>query len=121
VLRAVFNVVGRNCDDHVKNIAFLMNRRGEWRLAPAFDISYAWNPSGEWTSRHQMSVNGKRDGFEREDLIALARYADVKRVRANQMVDRVIDGVRRWPEFAEKEDIVDAWVAEIQAARRTDL
>jgi len=49
VLRAIFNVVGRNCDDHVKNIAFLMNRRGEWRLSPAFDISYAWNPSGQWT------------------------------------------------------------------------
>jgi serine/threonine-protein kinase HipA len=67
VLRAFFNVVGRNCDDHVKNIAFLMNRRGEWSLSPAFDVTYAWNPAGEWTSRHQMSINGKREAFERED------------------------------------------------------
>ena len=58
VLRAFFNVVGRNCDDHVKNIAFLMDRRGEWSLSPAFDVSYALNPAGEWTSRHQMSING---------------------------------------------------------------
>jgi serine/threonine-protein kinase HipA len=121
VLRAVFNVVGRNCDDHVKNIAFLMNRRGEWRLAPAFDISYAWNPSGEWTSRHQMSVNGKRDGLGREDLIALAKSADIKRARANQMIDRVIDAVRRWPELAARAGIADARAEQIQAAQRIDL
>jgi serine/threonine-protein kinase HipA len=121
VLRAIFNVVARNCDDHVKNIAFLMNRRGEWRLSPAFDISYAWNPSGEWTSRHQMSVNGKRDGFDREDLLVLAKAADIKRARAEQMVKRVIEAVRRWPDFAEKAGVDDAQVKKIQASQRTNL
>ncbi len=121
VLRTIFNVVGRNCDDHVKNIAFLMNRRGEWRLSPAFDISYAWNPSGEWTSRHQMSVNGKRDGFEREDLIVFANAADIKKVRANQMIDRVIETVRRWPDFAGEAAVADARMKEIQARHRTNL
>ena len=121
VLRAIFNVVGRNCDDHVKNIAFLMNRRGEWGLSPAFDISYAWNPSGEWTSRHQMSVNGKRDGFERDDLLALAKAADIKKARAEQMVKRVIEVVRRWPDFAKKAGVADEHVNKIQASQRTNL
>ena len=121
VLRAVFNVVGRNCDDHVKNIAFLMNRRGEWRLSPAFDISYAWNPSGAWTSRHQMSVNGKRDGVEREDLIALANVADIKRPHAERMVERIIEAVRRWPDFAGKAGIPGERIEKIQAAQRTNL
>ena len=121
ILRAIFNVVGRNCDDHVKNIAFLMNRRGEWRLSPAFDISYAWNSSGEWTSRHQMSVNGKRDRFEREDLLALANVADIKKARANQMIDRVIEAVRLWPDFAKKAGVADARVMEIQTNQRTNL
>jgi serine/threonine-protein kinase HipA len=121
ILRAIFNVVGRNCDDHVKNIAFLMNRRGEWRLSPAFDISYAWNSSGEWTSRHQLSVNGKRDRFEREDLLALAHVADIKKARANQMIDRVIEAVRLWPDFAKKAGVADARVMEIQANQRTNL
>ena len=58
-----------NHEDHVKNIAFLMNRQGNWRLSPAFDISYAFDPWGEWTSRHQMSINGKRDEFGRIDLL----------------------------------------------------
>ncbi len=121
VLRAMFNVVGRNCDDHVKNIAFLMDRRGEWRLSPAFDISYAWNPSGEWASRHQMSMNGKRDGFMREDLLAPAKVADIKKVRAEQMVDRVIEAVRRWPDFAGEAGVSDALAKVIQDSQRTNL
>ena len=121
VLRAFFNVVGRNCDDHVKNIAFIMNRRGEWRLSPAFDISYAWNPSGEWTSQHQMSVNGKRDRFEHEDLLALARAADIKKARAEQMIQRVIEAVRRWPDFAGKAGVNDEQVKKIQNNHLTNL
>ncbi len=121
VLRAIFNVVGHNCDDHVKNIAFLMNRWGEWRLSPAFDISYAWNPNGEWTSRHQMSVNGKRDGFEREDLLALAKAADIKKARSEQMIQRVIEVVRRWPDFAGEAGVNDEQVKKIQASHRTSL
>ena len=121
VLRAIFNIVGRNCDDHVKNIAFLMNRRGEWRLSPAFDLSYAWNPAGEWTSRHQMSVNGKRDDFAREDLLALAKAADIKKARAEQMINRVIEVMRRWPDFANKAEVANTRIKEIQAHHRTDL
>ena len=62
-LRMLFNVVARNQDDHVKNIAFLMDKAGAWSLAPAFDVTYAYNPAGLWTNRHQMTINGKTDGF----------------------------------------------------------
>jgi serine/threonine-protein kinase HipA len=98
-----------------------MNRRGEWRLSPAFDISYAWNPSGEWNSRHQMSVNGKRDGFEREDLLALAKAADIKKARSEQMFQRVIEVVCRWPDFAGEAGVNDEQVKKIQASHRTSL
>ena len=121
VLRAIFNIIGRNCDDHVKNIAFLMDRRGEWHLSPAFDISYAWNPSGEWTSRHQMSVNGKREGIERKDLVSLANAANIKMVRANQMIDSVIEVIRRWPEFADKAGVVDTRIKDIQTYQLINL
>ncbi len=120
VLRAFFNVIGRNCDDHVENITFIMNRRGEWRLSPAYDISYAWNPNGEWTSRHQMSVNGKRNRFELEDLLALARAADIKKARAKQMINRVTQAVLRWPDFAEKSGVNGARIKKIQAKQRTN-
>lgn len=58
--RMVFNVVVRNQDDHTKNISFLMDRDGKWRLSPAYDMGYAYNPDGQWTSAHQMSINGTR-------------------------------------------------------------
>lgn len=98
--RAVFNVLARNHDDHVKNIAFLMDRAGAWRLAPAFDVAYSYNPDGAWTSRHQMSINGKRDEFVREDLIALGAAANLKKTRAEAMIGEVAGALDHWPSHA---------------------
>lgn len=88
--RAYFNLVIRNQDDHVKNIAFLMDRDGRWRLAPAFDVTYAYNPLGAWTSQHQMSLNGKTSGFTMSDLLAFAAFCDVKPARARAILEQVL-------------------------------
>ena len=98
--RMVFNVMARNQDDHTKNIAFLMNPDGKWSLSPAFDMTYSHNPAGEWTDRHQMTVNGKRDQFRKEDLLAVAASSDLK--GAEQVIQEVLDAVEQWPEFAEQ-------------------
>jgi serine/threonine-protein kinase HipA len=98
--RATFNILARNHDDHVKNIAFLMNKQGEWRLSPAFDVAYAYNPTGAWTSRHQMSMNGKRDNFTYEDLVALAESAGLKRARADKIIKEIASAIRRWKSYA---------------------
>ena len=68
----VFNIVARNQDDHVKNIAFLMDREGAWSLAPAYDVIWAWRPGNPWLDSQQMSINGKRDGFTVADLREVA-------------------------------------------------
>ena len=98
--RAVFNILARNQDDHVKSIAFLMDGLGTWRLAPAYDVAYAYNPSGNWTREHQMSAAGKRDGFELEDLLRFADNSGLKRNFANRILDEVATAVRAWPQFA---------------------
>lgn len=98
--RMLFNVVARNQDDHVKNIAFLMDRQGQWSLAPAFDVTYSYNPAGDWTAQHQMTLNGKRDGFTRPDFSACAKAAMLKRGRDKAILEEVCDAVRRWPGFA---------------------
>ncbi len=108
VRRALFNVVARNQDDHVKNIAFLMNRRGEWSLSPAFDVSFNWNPGGAWTGKHQMSLRGKRDGFERGDLLEFALSAGVKKAAAKRMLDEINSAIHAWPELAEEADVPSA-------------
>ncbi len=98
--RAVFNVLARNQDDHVKNIAFLMDRSGRWSLSPAFDLAYAYNPSGDWTARHQMSLNGKLGDFTRADFGALARTGMLKRTRGTRIFEEVLDVVAAWPDYA---------------------
>ena len=100
--RMVFNIVARNQDDHVKNIAFLMNQQGEWSLAPAFDVTYSYNPIGAWTATHQMTMNGKRDGFKLADFETCAKAAVMKRGRAAAILDEVVAAVQQWPKFAEK-------------------
>jgi serine/threonine protein kinase HipA of HipAB toxin-antitoxin module len=77
-LRMVFNVLARNQDDHVKNIAFLMDRSGTLRLSPAYDVIWAFNPSGDWTSRRQISIDGERDHFVTDDLVAYGKAAPVR-------------------------------------------
>mgnify|MGYP003378872714 CR=1 FL=1 len=105
--RMVFNVVARNQDDHVKNIAFLMNKSGEWRLSPAFDMTYSFNPAGAWTARHQMTMNGKRDDFTMEDFNACAKTASMKRGRAAKIVAEVQATVSKWRSFAEQAGVPD--------------
>ena len=96
--RMVFNVLARNQDDHTRNIAFLMDKKGAWRLAPAFDVIWAFNPAGIWTNRHQMSINGKRDGLTWRDLEAPAKQHDIR--AAAKIREEVAAAVAEWLQCA---------------------
>jgi serine/threonine-protein kinase HipA len=100
--RMLFNVVARNQDDHVKNIAFLMDKEGRWSLAPAFDVAWSYNPEGKWTSRHQMSINGKRDGFVMDDFRVVAAAAGLARGRVETILEEVIHVVSKWATYADE-------------------
>ena len=116
--RMVFNIVARNQDDHVKNIAFLMNKQGEWSLAPAFDVTYSYNPSGSWTANHQMTLNGKRDNFTKVDFVACAKSSMMKRGRAETIMNEVENAVKRWPEFAAQAQVANKASRQIQETHR---
>jgi serine/threonine-protein kinase HipA len=117
--RMLFNVLARNQDDHTRNIAFLMDQEGHWTLAPAFDVVWAYNSKGEWTNRHQMTVNGKRDRFERADLLAVAEQFGIK--GAFDILAEVADAVARWPAFAKECGVNAALVKTISGTHRTKL
>ena len=119
--RAVFNVVTRNQDDHVKNISFLMDRSGSWRLSPAYDVAYSYNPSGSWTRDHQMSLAGKRNDFSRDDLMVFASNAGLKPTRARQAIEDVVTSVENWHEHADKARVEQLDVARIENTFRMDL
>jgi serine/threonine-protein kinase HipA len=119
--RMTFNVVARNQDDHVKNIAFLMNKQGQWSLSPAYDVMYSYNPSGDWTSRHQMSLNNKRDNFDREDFRAVERTASMKRGRADEILGEVCETVANWHEFASQAGVERTLKNKIDRSHRLEL
>lgn len=119
--RMLFNVVARNQDDHVKNIAFLMNKAGEWSLAPAFDVTYSYDPSGDWTATHQMTINGKRDAFLKTDIRAAGKSAGLKQGRSDALFEEVVAAVERWPEHAAHAHLPADVIEKIRKAHRLDL
>jgi serine/threonine-protein kinase HipA len=110
--RMVFNVAASNCDDHSKNFAFLMDETGVWSLAPAFDITYAYNPASEWTHQHLMSVNGKFVGITKQDIIDVADRFDISGAAA--VITEVEDVTQRFAQFADIAGIPAESVAEIE-------
>lgn len=114
--RMVFNVVVRNQDDHTKNISFLMDKTGRWRLSPAYDVGFAYNPKGGWTSQHQMSINGKFDDITRQDLLEFARRNNIK--DAAEITESIIETVSRWPLIAKEcevpKNMIDAILPEMK-------
>lgn len=119
--RAVFNVVARNQDDHVKNISFLMDRSGAWRLSPAYDMAYSYNPSGSWTRDHQMSLAGKRNDFTHGDLMVFASNVGLKSNKANQAIEDIVDAVEKWQNFAEQAGVDQSDVTRIKKTFRMNL
>jgi serine/threonine-protein kinase HipA len=104
--RMVFNVMARNCDDHTKNFAFRLKQGGNWELAPAYDVTHAYNPRGEWTYQHLMSVNGKFDNITHDDILAEADRFGVGRPRDRLAEVRTALGI--WPRFAKQAGLSDS-------------
>ncbi len=109
--RIVFNVLARNCDDHTKNLALLLPENGAWQLAPAYDVTYAYNPKGEWTYQHLMSVNGRFTGITRDDLLVVADRFGIG--RAPRIMTAVREAVAVWPDFARKGGLAEPDVRRI--------
>lgn len=117
--RMVFNVVARNHDDHVKNVSMLMDRTGIWRLSPAYDVAWSYKPGSEWVETHQMTINGKRDDFTREDLTNV--LGKVKRFKPEEILDEIIEVVREWPKFAARASVPKNTVDQIADSHRLYL
>ena len=119
--RALFNLMTRNQDDHVKNISFLMDRSGRWTLSPAYDVTYAYNPGGPWTRDHQMSLAGRRNDFERDDLMQFAASAGIKRRKALEILETVSTSVGNWARHAEAAGVAPQDVGRIEKVFRSNL
>jgi serine/threonine-protein kinase HipA len=111
-LRCAFNVMARNCDDHTKNLAFIMDSAGTWSLAPAYDMSFSHNPGADkWTRQHQMLVNGNAQQITRSDLMIAAKQFDVD--GAGRLLDRIVDVLRQWPRIASGVGVPESEISRI--------
>ena len=113
--RMIFNIVGRNQDDHVKNISFLKDSpKSEWRLSPAYDLTFAAGQG--YTQRHQMTVGGQSSDFSVKSLVGIGRQFDV--ARPKEIIDATIAAFADWPALAKKWKVPEDQVAAVAAAHR---
>ncbi len=117
--RMVFNVMARNQDDHTRNIAFLMDKKGQWKLSPAFDLTYAYNPQGMWTSKHQMAIQGKTSQVSYEDFKAVAKIFAIPKFK--QIIEQVQDAISQWAAFSQNAGVGEKLHKLVQQNLRTDF
>jgi serine/threonine-protein kinase HipA len=110
--RMVFNVLSRNCDDHTKNFSFVMNKKGEWRLSPAYDVCFTYNPQNPWVSHQALSINGKREDFKRSDFLQLADNMNIR--KADAIISQVYGVVQNWPAYARNANVDKKFISAIQ-------
>lgn len=101
--RMVFNVIARNCDDHTKNFSFMLKKNEEWRLSPGYDICHAYRPDSIWVSQHALSVNGKRKGITKTDLLKVAESMNIK--KAESIINHISNVVEEWNTFAQAQGV----------------
>ena len=112
--RMIFNVLAKNNDDHVKNISFLMNRKGEWKLSPAYDLTLSYNPDNRWLKAHQMSINGKRTEITRNDILECADVMDIPRWKCKDMIEKTETAISKFSEFAQQAYLTDTVTQQVQ-------
>lgn len=103
--RMLFNEFAKNYDDHTKNIAFLMNKKGEWSLAPAYDMTFSYRKGSPWVSAHQMLINGKADEITLDDLLAVADKVGIKQSTTKSCIKQVQNTVSDWTHFADEAEL----------------
>lgn len=113
--RMVFNEYAKNFDDHTKNISFLMNKKGEWALSPAYDMTFSYRKDSIWVNAHQMLINGKSDNITTDDILKVAEKAGIKKSEAVKITEQVKASVHKWEDFAVKAGLSEQGTKRIKA------
>lgn len=115
--RMVFNVIAFNCDDHTKNFAFRLKEGSVWELSPAYDISWSYNPSGNWVNQHAISINGKRKNITENDMHSIAKSIRVK--NGKEIINHIREIVHKWPTYAKQTAVSSKKINEIYSVLKS--
>lgn len=109
-----FNECAKNFDDHTKNISFLMDKRGIWSLAPAYDVTFSYKKDSIWVSAHQMLIKGKANDVNEEDMYHVAENVGIKRADAKRCIEEVQQAIKKWNVYAKEVGMSDYNIKRIQ-------
>ncbi len=110
--RAVFNLLARNQDDHLKNFAFLMDEKGVWSLAPAYDLCFS---VGGWCDDNQLTFDGKLgQNVKLSDLLNIAEKLGIK--KPSDIIAKVNQAIAQWKDLAKKNEVSPDYILAIQKA-----
>ena len=101
--RMVFNVLATNYDDHTKNFSFILKRNQNWRLAPAYDLCFSFDPNNHWVNKQTLSVNGKRLDINKDDLMTIARDNNIK--KGAKIIDKINGTIKSWNNYAKQAQV----------------
>ena len=120
--RLIFNIISRNHDDHSKNFGFMMNDAGVWSLSPAYDIAYSYKPDSHWVSCHWMTLNGKRDHFERSDFYSLSTLSPLfTKKLIDETIDEITQHVSTWRALATEQAVPLSLIDEVESNLRLNI
>lgn len=117
--RMVFNVMARNLDDHTKNIAFIMDKKGTWRLSPAFDVTYSYDPVSIWVKQHNLSINGKTIDITKDDLLKVGKEMNIK--HAKTIIEDIRGIIKKWPQYAKDAKVKEKQIKAINQTLLVNL
>ncbi len=111
--RMVFNVMGGNVDDHIKNFSFLMDERGTWHITPAYDMTFTTNLDGaSYENGHSMTILGKGNDITVPDLIQFAKENSIK--NEQKIISEVANAISHFYDFARKHLVDEYWADRIE-------
>lgn len=113
-IRMVFNCLAVNQDDHVKNISFLMNKNGQWKLAPAYDLTFSYNLENKWLCAHQMTINSKNKNICFDDLLCAADVMGIPKKKCKNIIEKVSNVVANFEKYAEEVKLKEQTYQEIK-------
>lgn len=89
---AIFNVLSHNRDDHAKNFSFLMDEHGEWKLAPAYDLTFSSGPNGEQSTM----VKGEGRNPSINHLVKLGVEAGLSKKLIDEAIEQTKSALDQW-------------------------
>lgn len=104
--RMVFNVLATNFDDHTKNFSFILKKDDRWRLSPAYDLCFSFDPTNHWVNKQTLSINGKRLEITKEDLMTIAKNNNIK--KGDKIIDEMTSVIKSWTTYASQAHVNNA-------------